>query len=74
MTADLSSTEDFSAADFAKLYKGLQEGEQTASEMEKKLDLMEKRMEQLLEQVEKMQQTDIVYDSPIKQDQTKRDC
>ena len=35
--------------------KKLQEGEQTADEIEHKLDLMEQKMAQLLEQVELMQ-------------------
>ena len=43
------------AVELSNALKKLQEGEQTADEIEHKLDLMEQKMAQLLEQVELMQ-------------------
>lgn len=55
MTEDKPELTDFTAADLSQALKKLQEGEQTADEIERKLDLMEQRMALLLEQVEQMQ-------------------
>lgn len=46
---------DLTAAELSDALRKLQEGEQTADEIEHKLDLMEQKMAVLLEQVEQMQ-------------------
>ncbi|QLQ81602.1 hypothetical protein HG537_0F03630 [Torulaspora globosa] len=55
MTEDTPDLTEFTAADLSLALKKLQEGEQTADEIERKLDLMEQRMALLLQQVEQMQ-------------------
>lgn len=55
MTKESLEPAEFTANELAKALRQLQEGEQTADEIEHKLDMMEQKMAILLEQVEKMQ-------------------
>lgn len=55
MTEDNLEVTELTAADLSDALKKLQEGEQTADEIEHKLDIMEQKMALLLEQVEQMQ-------------------
>lgn len=55
MTKDSPELNELTAVELSNALKKLQEGEQTADEIEHKLDLMEQKMAQLLEQVELMQ-------------------
>lgn len=55
MTKDSPELNELTAVEFSNALKKLQEGEQTADEIEHKLDIMEQKMAQLLEQVELMQ-------------------
>ncbi|QLG73756.1 hypothetical protein HG535_0F02670 [Zygotorulaspora mrakii] len=73
MKADIQELEGFSTVELARLYQGLQEGEQTADDMEKRLDLMEKKMAELLEQVEGMQQLEVRQDSDSRDNQIEKD-
>lgn len=55
MTKDSPELNELTAVELSNALKKLQEGEQTADEIEHKLDIMEQKMAQLLEQVELMQ-------------------
>lgn len=56
MTTDNPEITEYTALDLANALKKLEEGEQAADEIEHKLDIMEKKMALLLEQVEQMQE------------------
>ncbi|CAL9728214.1 hypothetical protein MOUN0_C04962 [Monosporozyma unispora] len=52
MTADDLLDGELGAKDFAKVFKMLQEGEDTATGLEKKLDAIEKGLDELLAQID----------------------
>ena len=55
MTIENSENLDLNPNEFLEAFKKLQEGENTADELEHKLDLMEEKMHLLLKQLELVQ-------------------
>jgi len=61
MSLDAEQNEEFDAKSMTDMLKLLQKGEQTADSMENKLDLVERELDRLLEQLEQSE-TDKVTD------------
>ena len=58
MTVDGNFSNSRTSKDFAEVFKMLQDGEQTASDVEKKLEAIEKELDYLLSQLEKNKHID----------------
>lgn len=70
MTQDENTPKELDAKSMAEALKLLQEGEDTADMMEKKLDMIEKELERLLAQAESAQNSEPALTTKLQEENT----